>query len=238
MPHEPETVDLFDKLCEAGGWWHPQTCPEKCWQAFERLSRADQVLAVMAARIKAGDFERENYMRCRPRRKPQTKRPALHNWLKNRRFMDDAKTLLDHPVWAVDVSEVAFLREEVAALRKKTAWAEHERDIEMDQRRRAVQGLGALSDLIEDAGLCDLDKPLKPGLASLGLPSRLKANGLCGLSKPPKQALAPTGSLGQTGSDEKGDSRDTFSAGNGDEPLSGGAGDNVIPFRRLGKCDG
>jgi len=159
MPHDPEMADLFDELCEAGGWWHPQTCPEKCWHAFERLSPAERVLAVMTARIMADDFERENYTRGRARRKPQTKRPALHNWLKTRRFKDDAETLLQHPVWSVDVSEVAFLREEIATLRKKTAWLERELEIESDQRRRAIQGLGALSDLMTDSGLYNVSEP-------------------------------------------------------------------------------
>ncbi len=166
MLHEPEFADLFDELFEAGGWWHPQTCRDKCWHVFERLSLADRVLAVMAARMTAGGFESENLKRGRPVHAPQTRWPALHNWLKARRFDDEAETLLKHHVWVTDVSEVPWLREQIASLKQQAARLEAELECERDQRRRAIQGLGALSDLMTDSGLYNFTEPptrmLKP----------------------------------------------------------------------------
>jgi len=159
MLHEPEFADLFDELFEAGGWWNPKTCREKCWRIFERLSLADRVLAVMAARMIAGGFESEDCRRGKQMHKPQTNRPALHNWLKNRRFDDEAETLLQHHVWATDVSEVPWLREQIASLKQQAARLEAELERERDQRCRAIKGLGALSDLMTDSGLYNVSEP-------------------------------------------------------------------------------
>jgi hypothetical protein len=167
--------DLFGELVEAADWWHPQFCIVKSRRAWERLSRADQVLALMSARMFSDELEQNNIRHERPAFTPRHNYPALQNWLKHRRFDDDAGELL--------------------------------RRVEKQEATANERPLKAVNEIAS---------PQSPGHKGMVIDRR------------------------QTGSDEKGDSHDPFSAGNGrtDEPLSADAGDNVIPFRRPGQCDG